>query len=534
MLELPKINIEPYVDALLRRKWWIVVPVVLAVAGGTVYSRITPKIYEASTLILVEPQRIPTNYVQPTVTESVQSRLRTIGQQVNSRTNLERIIKDFDLYPDLRLQERTLKDILSDSLRAVLKRPVLMDEAAPKASMLELVEDLRKKIGVKVRGEGNAFEITFQWKDAETAAAVANAIASQFIEQNLKVREDVAMGTTAFLDSETQRLQKELEVREQALEKFKKENMGSLPDQLQTNLNILSQLKEEVTDLEKRMALEKQQALMLQAQSQAMAQAGSDLSLLAEGEDGLGAGSGEINELRMKLKDLLTRYTERHPDVVALQRKIAKLEEEALTAEVSTDSSALGAPTPTLFSGLDITAMQVQQIQARVAEYEKQIESLREQIALYKDRVERTPQVELELTKLIRDYQTVQDRYARILAKKLDAQMAEEMERRQKGEQFRVIDPAIAPDRPIRPDMPKVMTLALALGLGLGGALAYVRETLDPRFYAQEEVEAVTRCKVLVSLPLTKADGNTSPKGLRRLWGKKRYDEGRVGQFDSC
>lgn len=520
MVELPKINIDPYVDALLRRKWWIVVPVVLALVGGAVYGRITPKIYEASTLILVEPQRIPTNYVQPTVTESVKSRLRTIGQQVNSRTNLERIIKDFNLYPNSRMQERTLKDIVRDRLRALLRLPVLPEEAAPKVSMLELVENFRKKIGVRVRGEGNAFEISFQWKDAETAAAVANAIASQFIEQNLKVREEVAMGTTAFLDSETQRLRKELEVREQALEKFKKENMGSLPDQLQTNLNILSQLKEEVADLEKRVALEKQQALMLQAQSQAMAQVGPDLSLLAEGDDALAVGGGEVDELRMKLKDLLTRYTERHPDVVALQRKIAKLEEEA-SAEASTGSSAQESLPPAVFSGEDMMAVQVNQIYARVAEYEKQIESLREQIAFYKDRVERTPQVELELTKLIRDYQTVQERYARLLAKKLDAQMAEEMERRQKGEQFRVIDPAIAPDRPIKPDIPKVMALALILGLGLGGALAYVRETLDPRFYAQEEVEAVTRCKVLVSLPLTQEEGEARHKGLRRLWGKK-------------
>ncbi|MEJ5349921.1 MAG: Wzz/FepE/Etk N-terminal domain-containing protein [Desulfosoma sp.] len=522
MIQLPKINVEPYVDALIRRKWWIVVPLVLSVIGGVLYAMTTPKIYEASTLILVEKQRIPTSYVQPTVTESVESRLRTISQEVNSRTNLERIIKDFNLYPDSRIRERGFKDVLLDHVRKLLGRPLPKEEEAPKVPMMDLVENMRKKIGVNVKGQGNAFEITFQWDDPQTAAAVANAIASQFIEQNLKVREEMAMGTTAFLDVETQRLRKELEAREQALEKFKKENMGMLPDQLQSNLNILGQLKEELTDLEKRVAVEKQQAMMLQSQSQAMAQSGPDLSsLMVEDESGSFVG-GEIDQLRQKLEDLLTRYTERHPDVVALKRKIEKLEKEAAEAlEASRRSGKKGLPNLGGLSGQDMFAIQTQQINARIADYEKQIGVLKEQIALYKDRVEKTPQVELELTKLVRDYQTVQDRYARLLAKKLDAQMAEELERRQKGEQFRVIDPAVAPDRPIKPDVRKVLAIALLAGLGLGCGLAYVRETLDPRFYSQEEVEAVTRCKVLVSIPLIKEQAAKSGKGFK-VFGKKK------------
>lgn len=512
MVQLPKVNIEPYVDALARRKWWLGVPVILSLICAVVYVKIAPKIYQANTLILVEPQRIPTSYVQPTVTESVQSRLRTISQQVNSRTNLERIIKDFNLYPESRLHERSLGKILRERIYGILGRPISGEEEGPKVPMLELVEDLRKKIEVKVRGEGNAFEISFQWNDAETAAAVANAIASQFIEQNLKVREEMAMGTTAFLDSETQRLRKELELREQALEKFKKENMGMLPDQLQSNLNILSQLKEELTDMEKRVAMEKQQAMMIQSQSQLMAQSGPDLSSLTEGDASLNSGGGEIDELRQKLQELLTRYTERHPDVVAVQRQIAKLEREAAEAQKEAGKTSGKSMNMGLSFGQDMVAMQVEQINARVADYEKKIDALKEQIALYKERVEKTPQVELELTKLVRDYQTVQDRYARLLAKKLDAQMAEELERRQKGEQFRVIDPAVPPEQPVKPDAKKVLLLALALGLGLGGGLAYVREALDPRFYSQEEVEAVTRCKVLVSLPLMKENDVSARK----------------------
>ncbi len=508
MVQLPKIDIDPYVDLALRRKWWIIVPVVLALLGGVVYVKITPKTYEASTLILVEPQRVPTSYVRPTVTVSVQSRLRTISQQVNSRTNLERIIKDFNLYPDSRIREKSFFQRIKEKILVKLGRKIPEDEANPKVSMLGLVENLRKRIKVTVRGGGNAFEISFQWDDPETAAAVANAIASQYIEQNLKVREEMAMGTTAFLRSETERLRKELEIREKEVERFKKEHMGMLPDQLQSNLNILGQLKDELTDLEKRISLEKQQALMLQAQAQAFQQGPDVGSFMVGAEGAVGEADMEIQQLQQKMEELLTRYTERHPDVVALKRRIEKLKKEAgqsqAPPETSLDMGVLG--------GQDMMAMQLEQINARIADYEKQAEALKKQIALYKERVERTPQVELELTKLIRDYQTVQKRYANLLAKQLDAQMAEELEKRQKGEQFRVLDPAIPPEKPIKPDVRKVFLMALVLGLGLGGGLAYVRETLDPKFYSPEEVEAFAKTKVVVSLPLLKEDGEETPE----------------------
>jgi uncharacterized protein involved in exopolysaccharide biosynthesis len=240
----------------VRRKWWIIVPVLLSILAGAVYIKITPKSYKANTLILVQAQKIPTSYVRPTVTESLRSRLHTITQRVYSRTNLEKIIEQFDLYANNKGKNPTA----------------------------EMVENLRRKINVNLqgRGAGRAFQISFVWHDPKTVAGVTNAIASQFIEQNLKVREDMAMGTTTFLENETEKMRHEIETREKNLEIFKSEHMGMLPDQLQSNLNILSQLKQELNNLEVRMQTERKQSVMLQKQMQLVQAAQTQSSDLIE------------------------------------------------------------------------------------------------------------------------------------------------------------------------------------------------------------------------------------------------------------
>ena len=103
------INIEYYFDLVVRRKWWIILPALVSIACGVIYIKITPRVYKANTLILVQPQRIPTSYVEPTVTEGLESRLRTITQQVYSRTNIEKIIDEFHLYKDKREKRPTMK-----------------------------------------------------------------------------------------------------------------------------------------------------------------------------------------------------------------------------------------------------------------------------------------------------------------------------------------------------------------------------------------------------------------------------------------
>jgi polysaccharide chain length determinant protein (PEP-CTERM system associated) len=496
MPNIPKIELRPYLEMALRRKWWIVVPVFLVLIAGWLYYKNSPKIYLASTLILVESQRVPQEFVPSTVTDDLTARLGTITQQVHSRTNLEQIIQRFELYPS---QEESTPGFLSKVKSRIfvitgLSQASEVQDESDGPSMQGLVQNVRNKITIDLRPRNQGFEISFKWNDPVVAARVANALASQFIDQNLRVREEMAVGTTRFLDVEVQRLQEELQTREIALENFKRQHMGSLPSQLQSNLNILIQLKEELGRVE-----EQAQQIMYEIQLARRLHASADQGVQPfEQESAL---AREIRELEESLKQMRVRYTEQHPEIQALKRRLEQLQQEqdlAMAEAPYADQTQFNRP---VNRDGQMRQIELEQAQRRLSVYESRINDLRRQIRIYEQRVEETSEVELNLRNLERDYNAVNERFQTLLRRKLDAELSEQMERRQQGEQFRVVDQAIPPDRPFSPDRNRIMLLSLFIGLGMGGGLAYLRESLDSAFYSAAEVEQTLKPEVLISLP---------------------------------
>lgn len=519
-MQSPKFDITPYINLAWRRKWWIIIPFILSTLGGTVWLGICPKTYKASTLILLEPQSIPDSFVRSTVTETMEGRLRTITQQIHSRTNLEQIIKDFQL--DQRSNTSRKGAIIQTLIGyfPALAKILPSRQQRPnseQAFMMSLVNELKSGLQVTMRSGGSggggrdqtaAFEISFEWLDQDLVAPITNAVAARFIEQNLNLREEMAISTTDFLDQETAAIRNELEGHEKELEAFRKEHMGMLPEQLEANINTLNQLREEQTNLERRLEQEKQQALLIKSQAQlARSEREALASALRQDQGNTGSArrdtrmtmdqltGGSLEELEAELSRLSAIYTEKHPDIVALKRRI-----EALRAEGSRsrDTSAQSA---TQDSSLNRVALQLIPINANIESYKRQIQDVEKQIQVYKERVERTPQLELAMNKIQRDYQTVRQRYESLLTRKLDAKLAEQLEKRKKGEQFRILDPAVKPPRPFKPDAKRIVLIALAAGLGLGCGMAYLRESLDPCFYSPDELEAFLETRVLVSIP---------------------------------
>ena len=300
-------NIESLLKIGLRRKWYIIIPFILSVIISFGVYKYLPKEYRASTVILVRAQKVPESYVRATLTEPVTDRLNTISQEILSRTRLEKVIKEFNLYPDM----------------------------IDKLHMEEIVDMMKKKIDVKVQRQ-SAFQISFEGRDPQTVMTVTNKLASLFIEENLKSRESRVEGTAQFISRELRTVESSLRKKEELVRRYKENNMGHLPQQLEANLRTLDRLQEQFRTTSDDLRAAEDRIVFLQSQleqatDQLPERARSSTTLsaqrgLAQREPGLeDPSAAQLNALKRDLANAESKYTGSHPDVAELKRKIAVL-----------------------------------------------------------------------------------------------------------------------------------------------------------------------------------------------------------------
>jgi polysaccharide chain length determinant protein (PEP-CTERM system associated) len=463
-------EIIKYLDIAKRRKYWIIIPFLATILGGLAYILIAPKMYEAQTLILVQSQSVPQDYVRSIVTEPIDDRLRTITQQVTSRTNLETIIRDFRL----------------------------SQEMGASLSVDQLVEAVRKRIKIDVnkggsgRGATSAFTLSFRGPDPQKAMQVTNALASNFISQNLEMRESQVLGTSSFLADELESVRKRLMAKEEELKAYRERYMGGLPDQLTANIAMLQRLQLQADQLSKNLADAENRKILLQ----------QTLEDTRKGRQALvypstqGSETRDLASLKNELATLEAKYTPNHPDVVRLKKMIETL--EASEAKQAPDSAG---KTVVLSRAEQNVIQQQKDIVLDIASTKAEIKRVQAEMGAYQKRVEDTPKREQELFSIQRDYENLKSLYDSLLKRKLEADIAVSMEKKQKGEQFRVIDPAKVPSYPVDPDIKKILMAVLALGLGLGGGLAYFVEMMDTSYRSPDDVQKELKLPILVSIP---------------------------------
>jgi polysaccharide chain length determinant protein (PEP-CTERM system associated) len=486
--------------AVWRRRVWFLVPLVLGLAVAIAALRVLPRTYRAVTTVLVEPQKVPADYVKPTVTSSIEERLRTIEPQIKNRDNLERIVSEMDLYPQLR------------------RRGVPMEQ---------LIAKVRDDLTVRLQGD--TFLIYFVERDPVKAARTANRVAELFIDSNLQLRENQAQGTSTFLESELQKTKRRLEIQEAKIADFKRRNMGNLPEQRDTNLRGVEQLQ---TKLEINMdAVDKAETrrLLLQTQltemrNQPVSRSSRRSAIAVPGAPAAADPPTRLEQLRAQLAELRARYTDRHPDVIRTRSEIAQLEmiERSQAAAAKAAAPVATDATLTDIAENDAPPKLDPMLKADLASVDLEIRSLKAErerimadISRTQGRLENVPTVEQELLGLTRDYDNIKNSYDSLLDKRLNARLYENLEKSQQGERFTILEKALAPTVPYGPNKLLVLGLGLIAGALLGLLSALLRERSDPTYLdAQSLQQAFPGLPLLATIPVF--HGAESARRIRR------------------
>ena len=519
-----KLNEESILDLVVavwkRRKWMGIVSFLLpfSLAVGTI--AFLPSIYRSSATVLVDRQQVPEAFVRPTVTSGLETRLQTISQEVFSRARLDAIINRFQLYDDL-------------------KKRVAAEE---------VIERMRSDIQLEYRGVDRAgqrgtiaFAVSFRGKDPQTVAQVTNTLASFFIEENLKVRERQAAGTAEFLKAQLAEVKAKLDGQEKEVSQFKKRNLVDLPQQAAVNVGMIDRLDTQLRaniDSQTRLAERRELLAKRAAQVSEYIPGPTPPAPLIVTREGVSApviapspvqspvlvdpAAAELLRLQQELRAMRSRFSDKYPDVVRLRAAITSLEKEisdrprppapVAKAETKTEPKAevktevtipTPPPAPVMMPNpyLQPLRQAQEEMEADIRALRAEEQRLRGSIAMYVARLQNAPKLEQELIEVTRDYDSTRELYGSLLKRYEEALLAESMEQRQKGEQFRILDPAVPAEDPIAPNRLRLGILAVVLSLGLAAGAVVSAERIRPAFHSVDSLRVFASVPVLLSIP---------------------------------
>jgi len=496
-----------YLRILQRRKWLIILPLV-AITAAVVWVVVRlPDVYESSTLIVVKPSTLPTSMV-PTVTEdSLTRQLTSISQVVTSRSSLEPLVVKYDLYKSERLRGEPMESIIT-----------------------MMRKDIKVEVNTSRNDITNGFNITFRNREPRITQAVTGELASKYIDQQTSSTSQISGSARLFIDNQVKQAKEELDRKDKDRLDFMNQNLGSLPSEAQSLISQLSGLREQQKALmaevgrlqDRRSASASQLALLKQSNQTARVQVAEDVtdpkttmaySQLVTRKASL---EGELTSLKQN-------YTPKHPDVIAKQAEIDKVQ-ESMDQMIAEWKDKIKEKTERLDKLPDLNASAVEaEIRMTEGEIKRQQDILSQNdkaIAIITDRINQFPGVQVKLGALDRDYDTQKAAYDNLLAQQAKLALNDDAIKQQQGEGIQVIDPANLPSIPVAPKRLMLSALGLAIGLGVGLLLAGIFEV--PRLLTiqtMEDARHYTGLPVLMAVPelLTPQEARAVPRRRRLM-----------------
>jgi polysaccharide biosynthesis transport protein len=427
-------------------------------------------------VILVDPQRVPEEYVKA-ITGDVTDRLQTISEEVMSRTRLLMIANKDGLYRKIRKNSG--------------------DDKAVDAMRKDITVDIIK--GANERNPIDGFKIAYIAPMPELAQNVTQQLADLFIEENIKERDQDAEGTQRFIENQLVQARAALAAQDARIRNFKASHLGTLPEQEQANLTMISEYQSLAQQNSDAIDRANQQQVYLQSM------------LNVNGTQKQTASQLELQTAENELSAARQKYTESHPDVVRLRDEVATLKAE-VKHQPENASHPTAATGPSIGEQLASQLLATQQEVKSRADRQQELEG---RIGSLQAKVQSLPAVQQEYEALSRDYSEMQKNYESLLEKEQSSGMAAELEHHNESERFRVLDPASYPSSPYSPNQLAVNAGGLVGALLLGLGLAYLAEMRDLTIHDADEAEAYLSVPLIVALPSLRLD-KAMPSGVTR------------------
>jgi len=453
-------NIKQLVDIAGRRKALIITCILTSVAIGLGAYLKQPKIYMSTCLLSYQQQNVNPAKMSPETNSKIKDIVSTLTQVISSRTSLEAIINADGLYKTER-------------------------ENLP---MEDVVENMRRNISIIPSKDGDTFRITFMGTDPNKVVRVANSLSSRFIEENMKYREERASETSAYTQDELGLVKEMLDNKEAIMRDYKLKYYNEMAEQRASNTERLIALQSQYQSRQDSIQNLEQTRVLMQDR---IATRRHTLAINQNPAQGA-RGPESLDQLQAELKNLQLRYTDQHPKVKSLKKKILNFEQTVLN---KTDNGTNSTIEQLEFQN------HLNEVSLNIEKMRKEREEIKALIKQYEQWVAAAPVREAEWSALTREYGQLKNRYDFLVGQNLQAESALNLERKQKGSQFKIEDPARVSEKPVKPNFRKIMGMALLVGCGLGGGLAFGLELLDTSFRDPAKLEEAFKLDVICSIP---------------------------------
>lgn len=450
----------------------MLIPFLITMFISIILAFCLPSYFRSTATILIEEQEIPQDLVMATVTSYAEQRLEMIKQRIMSYANLLDLISKHELYLDLKDKWTTeqIVEKMRDDIQVNTISAEVMDRRTGRPTVATI-----------------AFTLSYEGKDPKKVHAVASELTSLFLEENLKVRTRQTKETTRFFEDEMNKVKGNLETLNLKISSFKEKHFLKLPEFMTINMQLLESADKNQDSLNEQLKImsEKEKYYVTQ------------LSLMSP-EIEFNSDLKRLEDLKVHLVSLKSKFSDEYPDVINTQSEIQQLQVQLDSEKASPESKRLHPDDPTY---INITS-QLSGVRSEIESIKRQILESNLKKKNYENRIESSATIEGEYNTYLAEQANLNSKLNDLTQKLMEAKVAFSLEKDQKGERFTLIDPARFPERPFKPKRIVIMIIGFVLSMGFSIGVMAVMELMDDSIYEPMNLARATKIPVLGEIPL--------------------------------